>query len=91
MTDSNIAKSLINKKIDDLTYDELDELKRAASNELRKRTLEDLETVAAQYVHLYGKSEGIDKMGEDLCKLIAPRKHPDGWDGLVRHLVKISG
>ena len=47
--------------------------------------------MAAQYVELYGKKDGIEQMGEDLCKHIAGGKHPEGWAGLVRHLVRISG
>ena len=47
--------------------------------------------MAAQYVELYGHKEGIEEMGEDLCKYIAQGKHPEGWAGLVRHLVRISG
>jgi len=91
MTVSEVSKSLLTKNIEDHTEEELEALQHTAARELGKRCLDDLEVVASQYIRLHGKKEGVEQMGEHLCKVIAQRQHPDGWDGLVKHLLKISG
>lgn len=82
---------LLSKSLEECTEDELCMLRHASAVELKRRVFENLEVVAAQYVELYGKKEGIEQMGEDICSRIAPGKHPGGWAGLVKHLVQISG
>ncbi|WP_304526788.1 hypothetical protein [Halomonas sp. I5-271120] len=64
----------------------------SVSQERKSRAFKELERVAEMYVEVYGFENGLNEMGEELCKKIAPHQmHPDGWDGLLRHLIKISG
>lgn len=88
---STQAQVLLVKPLEECTEDELCMLRHASAVELKRRVFEDLKAVAAQYVELYGKKEGIEQMGEDMCSRIAPGQHPGGWAGLVKHLVQISG
>ncbi|UZJ60897.1 hypothetical protein OKW98_03905 [Pseudomonas sp. KU26590] len=81
----------LNKEIRDCTDVELVALQNATTVELKRRVRENLESVADQYIYLFGKKEGMEEIGEDLCRLVAPNRHPGGWCGLVQHLVKISG
>lgn len=85
------VNGLLSKSIQECTEDELCMLRHASVVELKRRVFENLEAVAAQYVELYGRKDGIEQMGEDMCSRIAPGKHPGGWSGLVKHLVQISG
>ena len=91
MSSADRVNALLKKPVQDCTESELTTLQRGSTAELKRRVFANLELVAAQYVELYGKKEGIEQIGEDLCKHIAGGKHPEGWAGLVRHLVKISG
>ena len=91
MSSADRVNALLRKPVQDCTESELTTLQRGSTAELKRRVFANLELVAAQYVELYGKKEGIEQIGEDLCKHIAGGKHPEGWAGLVRHLVKISG
>lgn len=91
MSSTDRVNALLKKPVQDCTESELTILQRGSTAELKRRVFANLELVAAQYVELYGKKEGIEQIGEDLCKHIAGGKHPEGWAGLVRHLVKISG
>ena len=91
MSSTDRVNALLKKPVQDCTESELTTLQRGSTAELKRRVFANLELVAAQYVELYGKKEGIEQIGEDLCKHIAGGKHPEGWAGLVRHLVKISG
>ena len=91
MSSTDRVNALLKKPVQDCTESELTTLQRGATAELKRRVFANLELVAEQYVELYGKQEGIEQLGEDLCKHIAGGKHPEGWAGLVRHLVKISG
>lgn len=85
------VNALLSKSIEEYTEAELVKLRDGSTYELKRRVFENLELVAEQYVELYGRREGIEQLGEDLCKRIAPGKHPGGWAGLVRYLIKISG
>lgn len=91
MSSRDKANALLKKPVADCTEGELLALQKGSTDELKRRVFDNLELVAAQYVELYGKKDGIEQMGEDLCKHIAGGKHPEGWAGLVRHLVRISG
>ena len=91
MSSRDRVNSLLKKPVEDCTEDELMTLQRGSTTEMKRRVFENLQLVAAQYVELYGHKEGLEEMGEDLCKHIAQGKHPEGWAGLVRHLVRISG
>nr|WP_140422163.1 hypothetical protein [Pseudomonas sp. A46] len=86
----NNLSGLLKKPIEELNKDELVVLRREAEKELGRRAFNGLEQVVAQYVQLYGSKEGVERIGEDLCKRIAPGKYPEGWSGLVNYLVKIS-
>ena len=88
---SDVANAFLNKPIKSCTEAELVELRDKSTFELKRRVFQNLELVADQYAELYGKKEGIEQMGEDLCKYIAASKHPEGWSGFVRHLMAISG
>ena len=79
------------KKLEDFSDDELSSLAFSIHIERRNRLIEDLKNLASEYVNLHGNKEGIETMGEDLCRIVAPKKYPEGWGGLVNHLIKISG
>ncbi|WP_339427688.1 MULTISPECIES: hypothetical protein [unclassified Pseudomonas] len=81
----------LNTELRDCTDEELVALQDATKSELKRRMRENLENVADQYIYLFGKKHGMEEIGEDLCRVVAPSRHPDGWTGLVHHLVKISG
>lgn len=83
--------SILNKSFQDCTEPQLMLLQKEAKDELKRRAFASLELVANQYIQAYGAKEGIEEMGEDLCKRIAPNAYHNGWDQLVNHLVKISG
>lgn len=91
MSSRDRVNALLKKPVQDCTEAELMALQKGSTTEMKRRAFENLQLVAAQYVELYGHKEGIEEMGEDLCKHIARGKHPEGWAGLVRHLVRISG
>lgn len=91
MSSADEVNALLKKPVQDCTEYELSVLQKGSTTELKRRIFASLELVAAQYIEVYGAKEGIEEMGEDLCKSIASSKHPEGWAGLVRHLVRISG
>lgn len=84
---------LLKKPLSDFTERELDELQTTTLDERKHRAFQELMRVAELYVAIYGYNEGLNEMGEDLCKRVAQdaRLHPGGWDGLLRHFIKISG
>ena len=51
-----------------------------------------LRAVADIYVVTFGDSkEDMERMAEDLCRIVAPEKYPGGWAGLVKSIMKASG
>lgn len=81
----------MSRSIQSFSEEELWELRDEASKELKRRTFDNLEIVAEQYIALHGEKAGLEQMAEDLCRGIASRKHPGGWAGLVRAIVQFSG
>jgi|KBSMisStandDraft_5_1062788.scaffolds.fasta_scaffold478808_1 hypothetical protein len=54
--------------------------------------IEHLQAVADMYIVTFGDSkEGIERMAEDLCRIVAEEKYPGKWAGLVRFIMKASG
>ncbi len=88
---SERINALLSKPVEDLTEEELLTLRQDSYAELEYRVFENFKIVVEQYIELYGKKEGIEQIGEHLCRRIAPGRHPGGWGGLVQYLVKISG
>lgn len=83
---------LLNKPLADCTERELEDLQNASLDERKRRAFQELMRVAILYVDIYGYDNGLNEMGEDLFKKVAPDNlHPGGWDGLLRHMMKISG
>ena len=50
-----------------------------------------MRAVADIYVVTFGDSkEGMERMAEDLCRIVAPEKYSGGWAGLVKSIMKAS-
>ncbi|HAV1900465.1 TPA: hypothetical protein JG930_004375 [Enterobacter hormaechei subsp. steigerwaltii] len=81
----------MSREIQSFSEKELWDIRDETDKELKHRAFDNLSVVADQYVALYGDKAGIEQMAEDLCRIIAPDKHPGGWAGLVRAIVKFSG
>lgn len=86
-----MSSDVLNKPLSECTDQELESLQRRTFNERKRRAFQELERVAEIYLEVHGHEHGINEMGEHLCKRIANRVHPGGWDALLRHLIKISG
>lgn len=69
----------------------LRQAREAINRELEQRARRALEVAADQYMAALGKDEGMRTMAEHLCRHIAPSAYSGGWDGIVKHMVKISG
>lgn len=69
----------------------LRQAREAINRELEQRARRALELAAEQYMAALGKDEGMRTMAEDLCRHIAPGAYSGGWDGIVKHMVRISG
>lgn len=91
MSSADDTNTLLSKPIQECAEFELVDLHNVVKEEMRRRAFASLELAAYQYTELYGNKEGMEELGEDLCRRIAPSKNTEGWANLVRHLVKISG
>ncbi|CAJ7577036.1 Uncharacterised protein [Burkholderia pseudomallei] len=48
--------------------------------------------VADTYIATFGgNKDGIERMAEDLCRIVAQEKYPGQWAGLVQFIMKASG
>lgn len=86
-----LEAACLKKSLKDCTKHELMALQFAAKDEMQDRLLQSLQDLGDEYVDLYGSKEGIERMGEDLCRRVANGRHPEGWPGIIRYLIKISG
>ena len=58
----------------------------------QERLLARLSCLAADYAAAYGRAEGMERMGEQLCRLADDDElYAKGWAGLVQFLMKASG
>lgn len=74
------------------TVDQLIEARKAISDELKDRALEQLRQAAKLYSAAYGVDKGIFELGEHLCRIVAQEEVGiEGWPNLLAHLRKISG
>jgi len=66
--------------------------RNSASRELGYRLDDRLENLLENYVRLYGPENGIEVLGDRLCRLANQKRfYPKGWDGFVKYLVAASG
>ena len=73
------------------TLDELLALRANSTSEMLGRLDSYLDGVAAAYVEVLGQKEGMERFIDHVFQRCAQRHYPDGWPGLVRYAIKISG
>ncbi|WP_334151465.1 hypothetical protein [Hyphomicrobium sp.] len=61
------------------------------NSEAHTAAIEVLKAAAKVYIEAFGPKAGIENMAEDFCRYVAERQYPEGWAGIVQHIVKVSG
>ncbi len=55
--------------------------------DMHEALIEELKNLTDRYQIVFGNSEGVNQLGEDLCRRVASYR----WSEIVCHLNKISG